>query len=109
MGSEEKERVDFPGQKSCSSWRKDEGTWKALRGAGAVVGINMHITAENLKIPESRWNQEVKNYSPWTKPSPLPVFTKFYGNSYAHSLPLAAFKLQDRAEPCEKEHIASKT
>lgn len=51
MGSEEKERVDFPGQKSCSSWRKDEGTWKALRGAGAVVGINMHITAENLKIP----------------------------------------------------------
>lgn len=47
---EEKEGVDFPGQKSCRSWRKDEGTWKALRGAGAVVGINMHIKAENLKV-----------------------------------------------------------
>lgn len=51
MGSEEKEGVDFPGQKSCSSWRKDKGTWKALRGAGAVVGIDMHTKTENLKIP----------------------------------------------------------
>ena len=56
MGSEEEEGVDFPGQKNCSSWRKDQGTWKALRGAGAVVGINMHITAENLKIPHPLTN-----------------------------------------------------
>lgn len=53
MGSEEKEGVDFPGQKSCSSWRKDKGTWKALRGAGVVVGIDMHTKTENLKIPHS--------------------------------------------------------
>lgn len=57
---------------------------------------------QQVKIKNSHfWNQEVKNYSPWTKPSPLPVCTKFYQRSCSFLLWLPS-SYKNRAEPLWK-------
>ena len=46
----------FLGKRIAVAEERTRGRERLWGGAGAVVGINMHITAENLKIPHPKTN-----------------------------------------------------